>query len=286
MNRIPTRTSGRLLTALVLSLPLAIGLAGPATAAAPTPAVAAQATAAHLAPSVAAVAKPKITSQPVDKTVLAGKLVTFKIAATGSALKYQWYVLKPGTSTWVKSNRVGTKYETRPTTSQNATQYKVVVTNSAGKVTSSVARLKVLSTVADPVARKTAVWFPSWRVSTVATSNAPWTRIKAENRYNEPAPKGYEYVLTRFQVEHRASVKLDPAYTLDFKFVTKAGKTYKSAVVITPDDLFDVGKISSGKVVTFMVAVAVPKAAIKTGVWEVTDFRDYRNRQLGYFQFL
>lgn len=282
MNRILSTRPGRMLTALTLSVPLAIGVAGPA-AAAPAPAAAPAATAPAV--TAAAVTTPKITTQPVKKSVLAGKLVSFTVAASGSNLKYQWYVLPPGTSTWVKSNRTGTKYETRPKTSQNATQYRVKISNSAGSVTSATVGLQVLSTPSDPVAQQTSVWFPTWRVATVGSSSNAWARIKAENRYNEPAPKGYKYVLTRFKVQQRSSTKLDPAYSLDFKFVTQNGKTYKSAVVITPDDLFDVGKLAPFKETTFTVAVAVPTNLIKTGVWEVTDFRDYRNRQLGYFKF-
>ncbi len=40
-----------------------------------------------------------ITTQPVDKSVAAGKSVTFKVTATGAS-SYQWYYQKPGETTW------------------------------------------------------------------------------------------------------------------------------------------------------------------------------------------
>ncbi len=83
---------------------------------------------------------PSVTAQPADVTTLAGESVLFSVAATGSApLAYQWYfnqVPIPGGTTPSHSlSSVGT---------QDAGEYQVVITNSAGSVTSAPATLTVV----------------------------------------------------------------------------------------------------------------------------------------------
>jgi hypothetical protein len=85
---------------------------------------------------------PVIIAQPQNQTVAPSNSVSFAVAASGSAnLFYQWYfntnTILPGAtnSTLTLNNVLAT----------NAGTYSVVVTNSAGSVTSSVALLTVLS---------------------------------------------------------------------------------------------------------------------------------------------
>ena len=52
--------------------------------------------------TVVSMLKPKITTQPKDITTLTGNTVTFKVAATGGSLSYQWYYLSGPDATWVK----------------------------------------------------------------------------------------------------------------------------------------------------------------------------------------
>ncbi|HVM59825.1 MAG TPA: immunoglobulin domain-containing protein [Verrucomicrobiae bacterium] len=90
--------------------------------------------------SIATSTPPSITSQPGDQMVLPGQPASFSVTAEGSLpLSYQWYfdtntVLGTGTNATytissVSSNDVGT--------------YSVIVANSAGSVTSSVAYLSL-----------------------------------------------------------------------------------------------------------------------------------------------
>src|SRR6516165_900109 len=85
-------------------------------------------------------AVPTITSQPVNQTVTAGQTATFTVAATGTApLSYQWQ--KNGANI---SGATSSSYSTAATTtSDNGSTYDVVVSNSAGTVTSNVATLTV-----------------------------------------------------------------------------------------------------------------------------------------------
>jgi invasion protein IalB len=83
---------------------------------------------------------PSITTQPTSQTVTAGQTATFSVTATGTApLSYQWQ--KNGTAI---SGATSSGYTTPSTTiSDNGAQFTVVVSNSAGTVTSNAATLTV-----------------------------------------------------------------------------------------------------------------------------------------------
>ena len=92
------------------------------------------------------VAPPSITKQPQNQTVGAGSTASFSVTASGSGLSYQWQYQKPGTSTW--NNCGGTGYNTNTfsftaSAYYNGWQYRCVVSNSGGSVTSGAARLTV-----------------------------------------------------------------------------------------------------------------------------------------------
>src|SRR6266478_557479 len=83
---------------------------------------------------------PSITKQPTSQTVIAGQTATFSVTASGTApLSYQWQ--KNGTAITGASSA---SYTTPATsTSDTGEQFNVVVSNSAGSVTSSAATLTV-----------------------------------------------------------------------------------------------------------------------------------------------
>jgi predicted secreted protein len=87
-------------------------------------------------------AAPMITTQPASQTVTAGQVATFTVVATGTApLSYQWQ--KNGAAI---SAATSSSYATpATTTADNGAQFRVVVSNSAGSVTSSAATLTVNS---------------------------------------------------------------------------------------------------------------------------------------------
>src|SRR5213079_916978 len=95
----------------------------------------------------AAAAPPAITTQPVSQTVTAGQTATFSVAASGTApLSYQWQ--KNGANI---SGATSGSYTTPATTSSdNGTTFDVVVSNSAGTVTSNTATLTVNAAAAPP----------------------------------------------------------------------------------------------------------------------------------------
>jgi hypothetical protein len=86
---------------------------------------------------------PAITAQPAAASAVVGQTATFTVTATGTApLAYQWQ--KNGTAI---SGATQTSYTTPATvTADNGATFSVVVTNSAGSVTSNAATLTVTAT--------------------------------------------------------------------------------------------------------------------------------------------
>ena len=90
---------------------------------------------------------PAISTQPANQTVTAGQTATFAVVATGAVpLSYQWN--KNGTAI---SGATSSTYTTPATTSSdNRAQFIVVVSNSAGSVTSTAATLTVNAAAVAP----------------------------------------------------------------------------------------------------------------------------------------
>ena len=89
---------------------------------------------------------PTITTQPTSQTVTEGETATFTVEATGTEpLSYQWQQSTDKGSSWTNiDSATNTTYTTGKTTmDMNGTQYRCVVSNSAGSVTSDAATLTV-----------------------------------------------------------------------------------------------------------------------------------------------
>jgi hypothetical protein len=124
-----------------------------------------------------AVVAPSITTQPASPTVTVGQTATFSVAATGTApLTYQWW--KSGTAI---TGATASTYTTPATTSSdNAAQFTVVVSNSAGSATSNAAVLTVNAAVVAPSittqpASRTVTVGQTATFSLAATGTAPLT---------------------------------------------------------------------------------------------------------------
>ena len=81
--------------------------------------------------------KPRITTQPTDKSVTAGSTAKFTVAATGkSTLTYQWEFRKNSSSAWANSGQSGNKTATlsvASTKSLNGFQFRCIVTDGNGR---------------------------------------------------------------------------------------------------------------------------------------------------------
>ena len=94
---------------------------------------------------------PAITVQPADTSVVADQEATFNVTATGTAIAYRWQRSADGTN-WndVGGAPTATLSVSGLTTTDNASQWRVIVSNSVGSVTSAVAHLTVLPTPQAP----------------------------------------------------------------------------------------------------------------------------------------
>jgi len=90
--------------------------------------------------------KPRITAQPRSTSVATGNPATFVVRATGNALHYQWYVAAPGKTTYTKvASATKSTYRFTATAAKSGYRYRVLVTNKAGHLTSTAARLTVVT---------------------------------------------------------------------------------------------------------------------------------------------
>ncbi len=98
-------------------------------------------TAATLTVSAAPTA-PAITLQPANQTVTAGQSATFSVTATGTApLSYQWQ--NAATSTNIAGATSSSYTISSTTTAESGMSFQVVVSNTAGHITSSAATLTI-----------------------------------------------------------------------------------------------------------------------------------------------
>ena len=90
---------------------------------------------------------PTIIAQPADTTVTEGQSASFTVAASGDSLTYQWQQKTTDSgSDWTNvgsATSSNTYTVDNTTTSMSSYQYRCVVSNSAGSVTSSAATLTV-----------------------------------------------------------------------------------------------------------------------------------------------
>ena len=159
--------------------------------------------------------KPKITTQPANKSVVMGKTATFTVEAKGGSLKYQWYYRKSAAGSWTAiSSAAGKKASYSLTTAErhNGYQYKCVVKNSAGSVTSDIVTLKVKPKITvQPVSKtvkkgsaavfkvtaenaKTYQWYyrtsktDSWKAVSLKSGKTAKLTLTAQAKHN-----GYQY---------------------------------------------------------------------------------------------
>ena len=131
---------------------------------------------------------PVITAQPKDTSVVKGDTATFSVAASGTGLKYQWYYSADNGATWkTPSFACNTAVVSMTATAtQNGYLFRCVVSNIAGNVTSSSAKLAVSSHTHDGIA------FFAWESTNSLPQTAGNYTLTADVKLSEPwiAPAG------------------------------------------------------------------------------------------------
>ena len=90
--------------------------------------------------------KPTITTQPANANVAAGSRVTFRVAASGTGLSYQWYCRSSASGKWNALNTSSAKTAAltlTTTAKQNGYQFYCAVTNEVGTTDSNAVTLTV-----------------------------------------------------------------------------------------------------------------------------------------------
>src|SRR5437870_3126371 len=176
----------------------------------------------------AAAVAPTITTQPANQTVTAGQTATFAVVAAGTApLGYQWQ--KNGANI---AGATSASYTTATTTTADSgSTFRVVVSNSAGTVTSSAATLTVNAAAVAP---------------TITTQPANQT-VRAEERPTfavvaaGTAPLGYQWQkngvnitgATSASSTARATTTADSGSTFRVVVTNTAGTVTSSAATLT-----------------------------------------------------
>jgi hypothetical protein len=140
---------------------------------------------------------PTITTQPANQTTVAGNTAQFQVSASGSSpLNYQWY--------FNATNAIGANMNSLSLSNAQPNQtgsYRVVVSNTAGSITSSVATLTVLlspSINAQPT-NQTIILGGNVSFSATATGSSPMSYQWSLNGTGIPGATAHTLSLTNVQ---------------------------------------------------------------------------------------
>src|SRR6058998_1051276 len=176
----------------------------------------------------AAAVAPAITAQPVSQTVTAGQTATFTVVAAGTApLSYQWQ--KNGANI---SGATSASYATPATTSSDSgATFDVVVSNSAGTVTSNTATLTVNAAAVAPAitaqpVSQTVTAGQTATFTVVAAGTAPLSYQWQKNGANISGATSASYVTP-------ATTSSDSGATFDVVVSNSAGTVTSNTATLT-----------------------------------------------------
>src|SRR6266404_3749436 len=171
---------------------------------------------------------PSITTQPASETVTAGQSATFTVTASGTApLSYQW---QKNRSDITGATSPG--YTTPATTSaDNNSTFDVVVTNSAGSVTSNTATLTVNPAAVPPSiatqpASETVTAGQSATFTVTASGTAPLSYQWQKNKTNITGATSSSYTTP-------ATTTADNNSTFDVVVTNSAGSVTSNTATLT-----------------------------------------------------
>ncbi|WP_369370391.1 hypothetical protein AB1046_16560 [Promicromonospora sp. Populi] len=199
---------------------------------------------------------PDVTTHPTRYTqTTVGKTVTFKTTATGGGLSYQWQRWTPATGTWTNIGANSSTYRFTASTAHELNQFRVVVSNMAGKDTSNRSYLWVQSTLSSPFPAYQ--WFSLWNYNaTVSESADDFIGYLAATVYICAAP-GY-YVTGDVSVQ----------------FVGSNGVIYPGKGQEQPDHVSKGVPLDSDGCGWFNAYSEAPQSVREGGRWRVTDRSD------------
>jgi Abnormal spindle-like microcephaly-assoc'd, ASPM-SPD-2-Hydin/Cep192 domain 4/HYDIN/CFA65/VesB-like, Ig-like domain len=178
--------------------------------------------------ATAAAVAPTITTPPASRTVTAGQTATFTVVAAGTApLSYQWQ--KSGANI---AGATGASYTTpATTTADSGSTFRVVVSNSAGTVTSAAATLTVTAatvapTITTPPASRTVTAGQTATFTVVAAGTAPLSYQWQKSGANIAGATGASYTTP-------ATTTADSGSTFRVVVSNSAGTVTSAAATLT-----------------------------------------------------
>ena len=199
---------------------------------------------------------PAITTQPLSKTVTAGQTAPFSVTASGTApLTYHWK--KNGSAI---AGATAASYTTPATTaSDSGSLFTVVVSNSAGSVTSSAATLTVVSPprITTQPQSLTVTAGQTASFSVVATGTAPLTFQWRRNGVAITGATGASYTTP-------ATTLGDSGSVFDVVLVNSAGTVTSSPATLTVQSLPQITTQPTSQTVTVRSTATFSVAAIGT----------------------
>ncbi|ROS31203.1 immunoglobulin domain-containing protein [Cellulomonas sp. PhB150] len=212
------------------------------------------------------VSKPKVTTNPRTVLVKTGSKATFTVKAAGHALHYQWQKSVDGGAWATVSGKTSASIVVSTRTAFDGTDYRVVVSNKAGKVASKVATLWVRSSVADPFAIGQYAELNEWALASFGTDDVTTDAVKAGA--HTPAT-GTRYYALSTRVYYIGEGTGNAQSGLKVVLVGGDGKTYTEGDPALIDS--DPVMIASGESKDLGAVALVPASALRGAVWKVTD---------------
>ncbi len=138
---------------------------------------------------------PVITSQPQDVTVKAGEMATFTVEATGTGLTYKWQ-RDDNDGKGFKDcfvNNLSASFTTGVLSEKcNGFQYRCIVSNSAGSVTSDSATLTVIDDATPPSETTYIITAAAGANGSISPSGSVVVKEGADQTFTITADEGYE----------------------------------------------------------------------------------------------
>jgi hypothetical protein len=128
-------------------------------------------------------------------------------------------------------------------------------------------------TLENPLDTGVAFELTDWIVEFGSTNTDAEDAIAEGIEFSEPAPDGRQYIMAEITVSYTGEEPSDPFVDLGFEFHGSDGTAYGSGESdlcgLIPNDLFEVGEMSTDDSATANICMAVPADAIEGGAWSV-----------------
>jgi len=216
---------------------------------------------------------PAISTQPVAQSALVGASVSFSVVASGSAtLSYQWR--KNGSSI---AGATAATYTIARVTSGDAGSYDVVVSNSAGSITSSAAALSVSTasgapTITTQPVAQSVVAGANVSFSVVASSGSTMSYQWRKDGTAVSGATASSYSLS--------AVTASDAGRYDVVVTNSSGSTTSSAATLTVTTASSSGSFSSNvtsAAQSFLATLSSAQQSSAQLAWSLTTARHWSN---------